>query len=70
MERYDPTEAAKQQDRFCEARGWPNFAATGTSFGRCPECHNNIYGANGYSVQYASRALITGCPYCGRSFTD
>lgn len=62
--------AAKNQDKFCEARGWPNFAAIVVPNGVCPECHNNIYSENGYTEEYAATNLITGCPFCGRSFVD
>jgi hypothetical protein len=68
---YDWNEARKEQDKFCEARGWPNFAEAATGYhGRCPACGRCIYDKNGYTVEMAAHELITGCPFCNKSFVD
>lgn len=68
---YDFNEARKEQDKFCEARGWPNFAELATgNHAVCPLCRGDIYSAGGYTVEQAASELITGCPFCGKSFVD
>ncbi len=68
---YDPMEARKEQDKFCEARGWPNYSELYADHdGRCCFCGRNIYDTGGYSVEYATTHLITGCPFCSRTYLD
>ena len=44
------------------------------SDGKCYRCNNNIYEntstTSGYSVERASREMITGCPHCHYSFVS
>lgn len=68
---HDLNEARKAQDKFCEARGWPNYAELATGYyGVCPVCRNGIYDEGGYTVEYAAHNLVTGCPFCNKSFLD
>lgn len=66
METYDIDKAIEAQRKFCKENELPNFAGNG----RCFSCGRNVYGDGGYSVEYASQRLVTGCPYCLRSFCD
>lgn len=76
---YDRVEAIKAQERFCEENNVPRFAPYD---GFCNTCGRDIYETRneyafngekiewGISVEKASTELITGCPYCKRSFCD
>ena len=56
------------QRQYCRANSVPMFAPT-TGF--CPNCGRNIYdGPYGYTEAKAGSTLITGCPYCHRSYVD
>lgn len=66
METYDINKAVEAQKKFCEENELPNFAGNGVCF----SCGRNVYDDGGYSVEYASERLVTGCPYCLRSFCD
>lgn len=66
METYDINKAVEAQKKFCEENELPNFAGNGACF----SCGRNVYDEGGYSVEYASERLVTGCPYCFRSFCD
>lgn len=63
-ETFDPIKANKAQMEFCKLRDVPHFAPTS----RCWSCGRNIYAK--ISVERAGRELITGCPYCHRTFCD
>lgn len=68
MENYNSEQARKAQKEYCEKNKVPHFAPWS---GSCYSCHKNIYSApNGYTVEYASMRLITGCPYCMASYCD
>jgi len=64
---YNIQEAIKVQKEYCEKTGSPHFAPY---TGGCYKCRRNIYGEGGYSVEYASKGLVTGCPFCNRSYCD
>ena len=65
---YNATQAMVAQQFYCETKRSPQFAPYD---GRCPSCGGQIYEPPiGYSVEYASTHLITGCPYCRLSFVD
>lgn len=66
-ERYNVEEAIAAQEKYCKEHGDPLFAP---SDGRCYKCWQQIYGPNGWSVEKAGSCLITGCPYCRRSYVD
>lgn len=74
-EYYNQFEAEKAQEDFCERNQAPLFAPRN---GFCPRCAANIYSpyywrggaVSGYSVEYAGKHLITGCPHCRYSFID
>ena len=66
METYDINKAVEAQKKFREENELPNFAGNGVCF----RCGRNVYDEGGYSVEYASERLVTGCPYCYRSFCD
>lgn len=67
-ETYNTTQAMVAQQFYCTLKGSPQFAPYD---GQCPTCGFQIYDPpNGYSVEYASTHMITGCPYCRRSFVD
>ena len=53
---------------FCSKHNLPMFAP---SNGICWRCGRNIYeGERGVSVERAGAMLITGCPYCHRTYVD
>lgn len=56
------------QRKYCQANSLPMFAPGN---GACPFCGRDIYsGPYGYDEKRAGGTLITGCPYCHRSFVD
>lgn len=59
-------EAFKElQQAKCDELGVPNFAPES---GECWSCHRQIY--NRATIEGLTKAPITGCPYCARSFVD
>lgn len=54
------------QKMYCDKKKIPYFAGDGI----CPSCHRNCYDEDGYSLEYCSNDLITGCPFCKRSWCD
>lgn len=74
---FDPTEAAKAQEAYCDRNEVPMFAPAN---GICTRCSRNIYDpityrgqetkTYGISVEVASRSLITNCPHCNYSFVE
>lgn len=74
---YDPIEAAKAQEDYCNENEVPRFAPGN---GWCSSCGRNIYepytyrrepiATTGISVEEAGRKLITSCPHCNRTFCD
>lgn len=74
---YDPTEAVKAQEAYCDEHEFPIFAP---SNGWCVNCGRNIFEAytyrgcedqtTGISVQEAKTRLITCCPHCNTTFCD
>lgn len=64
---YDIKAACEAQDKMCDERKLPHFAPLS---GTCFYCGKNIYADGGISVKEASTRLITGCPYCGRSYCE
>lgn len=60
--------AIEAQEKYCSKNKLPHFAPHN---GNCYICGKNIYeGQLAISVEQASSSLITGCPYCGRSYCD
>jgi hypothetical protein len=76
-ETYDISRATKAQEKYCAEKGYPHFAPQS---GKCFSCGQNIYSEkgrtrsrkewNGISVERASKELITGCPFCNRTYCD
>lgn len=76
-ETYNISEAIKAQYLYCKTKILPHFAPDN---GICWTCHQNIYsengrtrighGAHGISVESAGNHLITGCPFCNRTYCD
>ena len=74
---YNISEAIKAQEQFCDKNEYPRFAPDN---GICWDCHQNIYSENGrtrygkkthgISVESAGHYLLTGCPFCSRSYCD
>jgi hypothetical protein len=74
---YNIPEAIKAQEQFCDKNEYPRFTPGN---GICWDCHQNIYSENGrtrygkethgISVESAGHYLITGCPFCSRSYCD
>ena len=64
---FDINAAKKAQKKYCKEKEYPLFAPID---GVCWSCGKNIYCVNGISVEHASNNLITGCPFCHRSFCD
>lgn len=67
VQRYDSAKSSAAQDDFCEQIGSPCFAPRD---GICPNCGCDIYEAGGITVDYAGSRLVTGCPFCRKSFCD
>lgn len=77
MATYNIKEAIKAQEQYCEEHELPHFAPRS---GVCWYCHQNIYSENGFtrfgektsgiSVEGAGSHMITGCPFCYRSYCD
>jgi len=57
----DVEAAKKAQEELCERSGIPHFAPRD---GVCWSCHRQIFG------EEDGRSLITGCPFCHRSYVD
>jgi len=55
----------RAQAEYCELNDAPHFAP---STGLCWRCRKQIY--NKISIIQAANSLITGCPYCHRSYCD
>lgn len=66
MSEYNRERAVQAQKAACEEYETPMFV----SDGQCPNCHRNVYDEGGYSVEYASEHVITGCPWCHYSFVE
>lgn len=78
MATYDIGKAIQAQQQYCEKNGLPQFTPDN---GRCWSCGQNIYEEkgcciygskerSGISVERAGSQLITGCPFCNRSYCD
>jgi hypothetical protein len=63
--KYDVEKAIEGQKLYWAATGAPQFAP---SNGICFSCKEQIY--NRISVKEATTKLVTGCPYCNRSWCD
>lgn len=72
---FDKAKANAAQIQYCKDKGAPMFAPSG---GVCWKCRRNIYEPykidgeheSGYTVERASRILITGCPHCHISYCE
>lgn len=73
---FDPTAAAKAQEAYCDQHEFPMYAPAN---GICYRCGMNIYipksfrdhdAVYGFSVEDASKQLITSCPHCNYSFVE
>ena len=64
---YNVDAACAAQDKYCEELRFPHFAPYR---GICYTCGMQIYSNGGYSVEYASKHLVTGCPFCHVSYVD
>lgn len=74
---YNIKEAIKAQDWYCRTKILPHFAPDD---GVCWDCRQNIYSekgktrcgkeTNGITVESAAGHLITGCPFCNRTYCD
>lgn len=84
-ETFNPAEAEKAQIEYCKANNAPEFFPNHYAGYRCYRCNQNIFSEHGneslggtatgrtrtgYSVEYASSHLITGCPFCYVSYCD
>lgn len=78
MKTFNVSESIKVQAALCKEKCYPHFAP---SSGNCYNCHENIYTEKevthgdrthsvGISVEKATNELITGCPFCHRSYCD
>jgi len=63
---YDTIEAHEEQTKYCEEKKAPHFAP----HSNCYSCGRNIYAEGGISVEEARESLITGCPFCHRSYCE
>lgn len=63
---FNRDESIKAQRDYCERKNKPYFIPWGA---RCV-CGFEIFGEKGYTVEQAGKQLITGCPWCHRSFLD
>ncbi|CAK7019522.1 hypothetical protein [uncultured Phascolarctobacterium sp.] len=60
----DVKQAAAAQEKFCRRHNIPDFAGTGICF----SCRRQIF--EKITVAKAAAEIITGCPYCKRSFCE
>lgn len=58
--------ASKKQEKYCLKNGYPFFIMKG---GDCPSCRQNIFDDE-KTLKEAGKRLITGCPFCCRSYCD
>ena len=64
---FNPKLAIKGQKEYWDKSGAPDFAPND---GRCWNCRSQIYAEGGIDVERASNTLVTGCPFCHRSYCD
>ena len=64
---FNRQEAIKAQRDYCDKHDVPHFAPFD---GICYSCGANIYSERGISVEEAGSRLITGCPFCRRTYVD
>ncbi len=64
---YDVEQAIIAQAKYIDVNELPFFSPRN---GICFACRRQIYADGGYSVESASTELITGCPWCHRSYCD
>lgn len=63
--------AEEKQSELCRKLDITNFSAKATGPGGiCPSCGCDIYGNGGYTAEDAAKELITGCPFCHRSYVE
>lgn len=67
-ETFDVQKAIEAQKKYCKDNNAPDFANLVS--GNCWSCNRNIFQKGGISVEKASNQLITGCPFCHRSYCD
>lgn len=75
MATFNPAEAEKAQEDYCNKHNVPHFAPM-----FCYQCGQNIYTlikhdgvaphVSGICVEAAGAHLITGCPHCHASYVD
>ena len=65
--RPKPDPNVEAQRKYCFNTNAPCFISYD---GRCFACGAYIFGPRGISREEAGKRLITGCPYCQRSFCD
>lgn len=53
------------QGKYCKANNLPYFAPVREN---CSNCHRNVFA--GYTMEQCKTTLITGCPFCHKSFVD
>lgn len=56
------------QRQMCAAKGYPFFAPSEQSCGRCFHCKRDVYAD--MTIEQAGAELITGCRYCHYSYCD
>lgn len=66
-EEEEVKEKIKLQEEYQKRTHSPDFAPAS---GRCWSCGKQIYSKNGISKEYAATRLVTGCPFCHRSYCD
>jgi hypothetical protein len=65
MDDIDVSEALKAQADYCSREKLPHFAPDD---GICWKCNNQIY--EKIPISRAANSLVTGCPWCYRSYCD
>ena len=63
-------ELAKKNPKDWMAESFARGIGFAPVSGVCYRCHKNIYSEDGISVEQASKELVTGCPFCHRSYVD
>lgn len=72
---FNPTQATKAQEAYCDEHECPMFAPRN---GLCYRCGRNIFlptnardgAVFGITVESAGKRLITSCPHCNYSFVE
>ena len=67
VEELSSAEKVNNQLQMCKEKGYPDFIPKG---GICWKCHKQVYDHEKYKGKTGAEELVTGCPFCFRSYCD